>query len=153
MIRLGLRLAVAGGKEAITRLALIAAAVAVGVGLLLTTLACINAFNAQNARYAWLETGYAGAQAPTGSAAVDPLWWLLRPDYFHGEGIGRVDLAATGPNSPVPPGIPALPGPGEFYASPSLAKLLRDTPAAQLAKRYPGTQIGIIGPDALPSPD
>ena len=37
MIRLGLRLAVAGGKETIARLALIAVAVAVGSGLLLTT--------------------------------------------------------------------------------------------------------------------
>ncbi len=159
MIRLGLRLAVAGGKEAMTRLALIAIAVAIGVGLLLTTLASINAFNAQNERYAWLETGYPGAQAQAGvsaspaTVAVDPLWWLLRADYFHGEQIGRVDVAATGPNSPLPPGIPALPGPGEFYASPSLDKLLRETPFLQLGDRYPGTQVGIIGAEALPSPD
>ena len=66
MIRLGLRLAVAGGREAITRLALIAAAVAIGSGLLLTTLASTNAFRAQNERYAWLETGYPGAEPAAG---------------------------------------------------------------------------------------
>ena len=157
MIRLGLRLAVAGGKEAITRLALIAIAVAIGSGLLLTTLASINAFDAQNSRYAWLETGYPGTDTTASTASsetgADPLWWLLRGDYFHGELIGRVDLAATGPNSPVPPGITALPQAGEFYASPSMAALLRDAPREQLGERYPGTLVGIIGPAALPAPD
>ena len=65
----------------------------------------------------------------------------------------RPDVAATGPTSPIPPGIPALPGPGEYYASPEMAKLLANTPAAQLGDRYPGTLIGIIGAAALPSPD
>ncbi len=157
MIRLGLRLAVACGKEAITRLALVAVAVAIGVGLLLTTLGSLNAFNAQNERYAWLETGYPGAEQLAGAASpdesVDPLWWQLRADYFQGDLIGRVDVAATGPDSPIPPGIAALPGPGEFYASPELTKLLAATPTPQLADRFPGTQVGIIGADALPAPD
>jgi len=157
MIRLGLRLAVAGGKEAITRVALIAVAVAVGSGLLLTTLASTNAFSAQNERYAWIETGYPGAESsdatPSATSAVDPLWWQLHGDYFDGTLIARVDLAATGPNSPIPPGIPALPNPGQFYASPRMAELLRTTPPPQLGDRYPGTQIGIIGDEALPAPD
>ena len=72
VIRLGLRLAVAGGREAVARLAVIAAAVALGVGLLLTTLAGINAVDAQNDRYAWLETGYAGADAAAGSRGRRP---------------------------------------------------------------------------------
>lgn len=159
MIRLGLRLAVAGGREAITRLALITVAVAVGVALLLTTLASMDALDAQNDRYAWLETGYPGAAAAAGgtssatTTSADPLWWLLRLDFFRGEQIGRVDVAATGPDAPLPPGIPALPGPGEYYASPTMAELLRATPAAQLADRFPGEEVGTIGPDALPAPD
>jgi hypothetical protein len=158
MIRFALRLAVAGGKEAAARLVIIAAAVALGVGLLLATLAGINGVNAQNARYAWLNTGGAalsagGSGGTTGSAAPDPLWWLLRGDYFDGQTIGRVDVAATGPRSPVPPGLPRLPGPGEFYASPALSALLRSTPADQLGDRYPGHQVGTIGPSALPSPN
>ena len=159
MIRLGLRLSLAGGREAATRLALIAVAVAIGVGLLLATLAGLNAVNSQNARYAWLETGSLGSNAPgsassaAGTAAGDALWWQLRGDYYQGHLIGRVDVAATGPASPIPPGIAKLPGPGQFYASPALAKLLRQTPAGQLGDRYPGKQVGTIGSAALPAPN
>ncbi|MFL6162040.1 MAG: FtsX-like permease family protein [Jatrophihabitantaceae bacterium] len=155
MIRLGLRLTLAGGREAALRLVMIVVAVAVGVGLLLTTLASLNAVSTQNARYAWLETGATGSDAPalTGQAATDPLWWRLRVDYYQGREIGRVDVAATGPNSPIPPGIAALPGPGQFYASPALAKLLRDVPAPQLGDRYPGRLVGTIGDAALPAPN
>jgi hypothetical protein len=153
VIRLGLRLAVAGGREAVGRLTLIAVAVAIGAGLLLTTLSGIDAVNAQNAKYAWLETGYTDSAAPAGSSGIDPLWWRLRADYYQGGLIGRVDVAATGTCSPVPPGIPALPGAGQFYASPAMAELLRRTPADQLDDRYPGTLAGTIGEAALPAPD
>ena len=153
MIRLGLRLAVAGGREAVGRLALIAIAVAIGAGLLLTTLSGVNAVNAQNAKYAWLETGYSGSDAPVDASGADPLWWQLRADYVHGELVGRVDVAATGPDSPVPPGMPALPEAGQIYASPAMATLLRDLPAAQFADRYPGRVVGTIGEEALPAPD
>jgi hypothetical protein len=157
VIRFGLRLTLRSGREALTRLGIIVAAVALGVGLLLITLAGINAVNSQNARYAWLETGV-GPQnsarvAPDKPQAADPAWWLLSEDMFHGQVIGRLDVAATGAHSPVPPGIPALPNPGKFYASPALTKLLRSTPAAQLADRYPGTQAGTIGPAGLPAPN
>ncbi|MDX3243339.1 FtsX-like permease family protein [Streptomyces sp. ME18-1-4] len=155
MIRLGLRLTLSGGREAAARLAVITAAVALGVGLLLSILAAINATATQNSRNAWLNTG-TGQSASSRSAAnadTDPLWWLLRADHFDGKTIGRVDVAATGPNSPVPPGLSRLPGPGEFYASPALGKLLHATPAAELADRYPGHEIGTVGKAALPGPD
>jgi hypothetical protein len=44
VIRLGLRLAVSSGREAVVRLVIVAAPVGVGVG-------------PQNDRYAWLDTG------------------------------------------------------------------------------------------------
>ncbi|MFG3301431.1 FtsX-like permease family protein [Micromonospora chersina] len=150
MIRFAVRLSLAGGREAATRLAVIATAVALGVGMLLATLAGMNAVNAQNQRYAWLNTAVAPAAA---DPSVDPLWWLIREDYFHGDSIGRVEVAATGPDSPVPPGIPRLPGPGEYYVSPALGELLHTTPAAQLGDRFPGHEVGTIGEVALPSPD
>jgi hypothetical protein len=139
MIRLGLRLTVAGGREAIARLALIATAVAIGVGLLLTAVASLNAVNTQNSRYAWLETSPVSSAAAPATAA-DPLWWRLRAEDYQGRLIGRVDLAATGANSPIPPGIAKLPGPGQYYASPALAKLLRTTPSEQLGDRFPATR-------------
>ncbi|MBM0230213.1 hypothetical protein [Micromonospora sp. ATA51] len=150
MIRFGLRLCLAGGREGAVRLVVIAGAVALGVGMLLATLAGMNAVGAQNARYAWLNTAVAPASAdPT----ADPMWWLIREDYYHGQSIGRVEVAALGPDASVPPGIPHLPGPGEFYVSPALGKLLRNTPAAELGDRFPGHEIGTIGRSALPSPE
>lgn len=151
MIRFGLRLTLATGREAAVRLAIIAAAVAVGVGLLLAALAGINAVGAQNQRYAWLNSGLVGEAA--GPASADPSWWVLRDDYFDTRRIGRLDIAATGPDSPVPPGIPRLPGPGEYYVSPALGELLRGHASAELADRFPGREIGTIGDSALPSPD
>jgi hypothetical protein len=157
LIRLGLRLTAGGGREAIVRLILIAAAVALGSSLLLITLAGINAINIQNERFAWLGTGATSSQA--GASGHGQVWWLLTADRFGAQTIGRIDVAATGPSSPVPPvppgipGIPHLPGPGQYYASPALAALLRDTPASELADRFPGREIGVIGDAALPGPD
>ena len=177
MIRFGLRLTLGGGREAAARLVIIATAVALGVGMLLTTLAGLNAVNATNARYAWLLTGdtamSATGKASTpasgrtstpdeagsstsgqgGVAPADPLWWLLRPDYVNGQQIGRVDVAGTGPHSSVPPGIPRLPANGEFYASPALTALLASTPADELGNHFPGHQVGTIGRSALPAPN
>ncbi|WP_430502225.1 FtsX-like permease family protein [Micromonospora trifolii] len=146
MIRFGLRLAVAGGREALTRLVVIAAAVAIGSGLLLTTLAGVNAVNSQLTRYA--------SMYPSASAGdADPLWWSNRQDFFHGEQIIRIDVAATGSTAPTPVGIPTTPGPGEYYASPAFRELLAAHPADQLGDRYPGRDLGTVGPAALTSPD
>ncbi len=154
MIRLGLRLTLSGGREAAARLVVTAIAVALGVGMLLAALACLNALNAQNGRAKWLDSGEQGTSSPSGSkSASDPLWWILTADQFGNQTIDRLDLAATGPDSPVPPGIAHLPGPGQYYASPALSKLIRDTPANQLGDRFPGKQIGTIGDSALTGPD
>ena len=152
MIFLGLRLVISGGREAITRLVILAVAVGLGVGLLLTAVAATNAVTAWNNRHAWFWTGT--AWVPPGPATgVAPLWWHPRSDIFGGQTINRFDVAATGASSPVPPGIPRDPGPGQYYASPALAALLRSTPANQLAGRYPGHLAGTIGDAALPSPN
>lgn len=150
MIGFAVRLAVGGGREAVARLVMIAAAVAIGVGLLLSTFAGINAVDRANARQLWLDTG---AAARTETAPVDPLWWRAHDDYYDGKALIEVDVAATGPTSPVPPGLTRLPPPGEYYASPALAELVRRTPADRLGDRFPGHPAGLIGKVALPSPD
>ena len=86
------------------------------------------------------------------TAGIAPLWWHPSGDTFDGQQITRFDVAATGASSPVPPGIPRDPAPGQYYASPALVALLRGTPADQLADRYPGRLAGTIGDAALPSP-
>ncbi|MGD0376359.1 MAG: FtsX-like permease family protein [Streptosporangiaceae bacterium] len=153
MIPLGLRLVVSGGRQAITRLVILAAAVGLGVGLLLTAVAATNAVTTWNNRHAWFWTGTAAVPAGPATARVAPLWWHPSGDAFNGQQIYRFDVAATGPSSPVPPGIPRDPGAGQYYASPALAALLRSTLANQLADRYPGHLAGTIGDSALPSPN
>ena len=151
MIRLGFRLTLGSGREAALRVLIVAAAVALGVGLLLVALAGVNGLNAQTERGAWLDTS---AQSPSTSGnPTSPLWWLSYVDQFRSQAIDRVDVAPTGAHAPVPPGIPRLPGPGEYYVSPALSRLLTSVPADELHDRYPGRQVGIIGADALPSPN
>jgi hypothetical protein len=153
VIRLGLRLAISGGREAIIRLVTLTVAVGLGVGLLLTALSAINAVNAQIDRHAWLWTGTSQEPAGRAPAGTDPLWWSTSGDEYGGQLVVRVDVAVTGPTSPVPPGLPRDPAPGEYYASPALASILRGIPADELADRYPGRLAGTIGDAALPGPD
>ena len=152
MIRLGLRLTLGSGREAAWRVLVVAAAVALGVGLLLVALAGINGLNAQTGRGAWLDTSTQTLPS-TPAGSTSRLWWQLSVDQFGDQAIDRVDVAAAGPNAPVPPGIPHLPGPGEFYASPALTNVLRSVPASELGDRFPGRQVGIIGAAAVPSPN
>ena len=150
MIRLGLRLTLGSGREAALRVLVTAAAVALGVGLLLAALAGVNGLHAQTDRGAWLDTS---AQASRPTSASHRLWWLSGTDLFGNQAIDRIDVAAAGPDAPVPPGLSHLPGPGDYFASPALTALLRSEPANELRDRFPGRQTGTIGAAALPSPN
>ena len=150
MIRLGLRLTFGSGREAALRVLVTAAAVALGVGLLLACLAGVNGLHAQTDRGAWLDTS---AQASGPTSTTNSLWWLSSTDQFDNQEIDRIDVAATRADAPVPPGIPHLPGRGEYYASPALTTLLGSEPVSELSDRYQGRQIGTIGAAALPSPN
>jgi hypothetical protein len=153
VIGLGLRLVINGGREAIIRFLVLAVAVGLGVGLLLTVVAVTNAVSTWNNRHAWFLTGTAFVPPGPATAGIAPLWWHPIGDTFDRQNIYRFDVAATGASSPVPPGISRDPGPGQYYSSPALAALLRSTPADQLADRYPGRLAGTIGDAALPSPN
>jgi hypothetical protein len=153
VIGLGLRLVISGGREAVVRFLVLAAAVGLGVGLLLTAVAATNAVTTWNNSHAWLWTGTSSVRPGPATTGIAPLWWHPSSDTFDGQTIDRFDVAATGTSSPVPPGIIHDPGPGQYYASPALAALLRTTPASELADRYPGRLAGTIGDAALSSPD
>jgi hypothetical protein len=150
VIRLGLQLVLASGREALTRLLVITVAVAAGVALLLAVLAEFHAFQADSSRPCWECT-----QAPALPAArpAHGLAANYSVDFYQGQTIERLDVAALGPGAPVPPGISRLPRPGEYYASPALAHLLRTVPAGQLGARFPGRLAGPIGDAALTGPD
>ena len=153
MIRLGLRLSLNGGREAFARLVVTALGVALGACLLLASLAAMNAVNAQDARAAWLNTHPGSRPTTSASRPTSPLRWLASKDEFEGQTINRIDVAATGPRSPVPPGLSRVPSAGEYYVSPALGRLLRETPAAELGNRFPGHEVGTIGAAGVPNPD
>ncbi len=150
MIRLGLRLTMGSGREALLRVLVTGAAVALGVGLLLAALAGINGLHAQSDRGAWLNS----AVQPTPPASpTSGLWWEPSTDSFGSQLIDQIDVAAAGPGAPVPPGMSRLPGPDQYFASPALVSLLRSHPADELRDRYPGRLVGTIGSAGLPSPN
>ncbi|GAA4253181.1 ABC transporter permease [Dactylosporangium darangshiense] len=148
MIRFGLRLALASGREAFVRFVVIAAAVALGVGLLLATVGGVRGLNAQFSRIGWM-----AAQPSATAAPADPVVWVHRNDYFGASAIERIEVGLKGPNPPAVPGIPRLPAPGEYYVSPALHRLIEDNPVDQLGARFPGHEAGIIADSGLSSPD
>lgn len=156
MLRLGLRLSLHSGKEALTRFILTTVAVGIGTAVLFAVFAEFNAFHAASGRQCWECTAQkpnlALPQSQPGPAART-VFWNYSADYFRGQTIERLDLAALGPSAPVPPGIPRLPRAGQYYASPALAALLRSVPRDQLGDRFPGTMAGTIGEAALSGPD
>ena len=153
MFLLGLRLVVRTGKESLARLVLIAAAVAVGVALLLVVLADFHAFQSANSKRCWECTNGAyltsGAVKPTANAEL----WNYSEDFFKGQPIKRLEVAALGPDAPLVPGITGLPGAGTYFASPALARLLKSVPRDELGARFPGALKGLVGPAALSGPD
>src|SRR3984957_20537690 len=149
MFRLGLRLTLRSGREALVRLAVTTAAVAVGVALLLGVLAEFHAFQAQSSQSCWACTS--GDPVPSTLPAGGELW-NNSVDFYQGQTLTRLDVAALGAGAPVLPGISRLPAAGQSYASPALAALLRTVPADELGDRFPGTMIGTIGPAGLTGP-
>jgi hypothetical protein len=152
MLRLALRLSLHSGREALVRLVVTTAAVAVGVAILLAVLADFHAFQVTNNRPFWEGTGSTQngqLNEPTSNVEL----WHYSNDIFKGQTIERLDVAALGPKAPVPPGIARLSGSGQYYASPALAALLRATPPDELGDRFPGSLVGTIGERALTGPD
>jgi hypothetical protein len=150
MFRLGLRLTLRSGREALVRLVITAGAVAVGVALLLGVLAEFHAFQANANQACWSCTQ--GAPVPSSPTSRGELW-NDSVDFYQGQTITRLDVAALGASAPVPPGIAHLPGPGQYYASPALAALLRTVPSDELGARFPGHLAGMIGDAALTGPN
>jgi ABC-type antimicrobial peptide transport system permease subunit len=148
MLRFALHLTLRTGREALTRLLVTMAAVAVGVSLLLCVLATYHAYQATIGRPCWECTHQQATPASTAT-----LLWSYREDYYQGKKIERLDVASLAATTPVLVGIPRMPASGQFYASPALAALLKAVPADQLGDRFPGILAGTMGTAGLTSPD
>ena len=123
MIRFGLRLTLRGGREAVVRLVVIARRRRAR-----RRPAAGHPGRRQRGRrperpVRLAEHRHPGGDRPGAVPSPDPLWWqLARATTTHGRshqpGRRRRDRARV----PGPAGHPALPGPGEYYASPALAR-------------------------------
>ncbi len=151
MYRLGIQFILKGSREALIRLLITTIAVAVGVTILLGVFADFHAFEQTSDRPSWESTsGTAISGIPKN--AEHAVLWNYSENIFKGQFIEELNLAALGPNAPILPGIPRLPGPGQYYASPALSQLLHTVLKDELGDRFRGSQIGTIGQAALSFP-
>lgn len=141
---LGIRLAVGGGRTSWARLAL----GTVGIGLAATVLLLFASVGTitggVNGRLAGREANSAVI------SGVSPTQYFPSDLAFRNTTISGAYLHGTGPNSPVPPGIGALPGPDQVVVSPALARLLDANP--DLRPRFPQKIVGTIGDAGLRGP-
>ncbi|WP_247046597.1 FtsX-like permease family protein [Arthrobacter rhizosphaerae] len=162
-----LKLAVVGSRASYGRLLGVTGGVATGVCLLLLLWGGANGLSHRDERGAWLrETGNPAAAVAlqadgltaSGPATPIPLTSnevLMRAnavEVFRDQLINRRDFAALTTTTVKIPGIPEPPAPGQYYASPSLQRLIESTPADQLGNRF-GQFAGTIEDSALPGPD
>ena len=148
VIRLGLRLALSGGRGAAIGQALTVFAVAVGTAILLFALSFLPALEDRAQRAAW-RTSF----VLSGTGTSEGAGLLIRSDVdsYAGEPLVRVLVAGLVDAPPTPPGVDRVPGPGEAVVSPALAALLQRVPADQLGDRI-GTVVGTIGDSGLALP-
>lgn len=147
MIRLGLRLAVSGGRGSIASLGLTAVAVALGTAILLFALSFGPALQDRTNRAAWRAPD---GRAPSSETPTTGLLMQVIGDRYRDEPLIRVHVGALG-TAPVPPGIPRVPRPGEAFVSPALAARIASVPTDELGDRI-GNVVGTIADVALRSP-
>ena len=137
---LGLRLAVAGGRSTVARLLLIGSGIALGVGLLLSTLGIFPAEEAVERRRLAreLEVPDRPREAPE-----DRYLATVTSTTFGDRRIAITYLAPVGmPEAPA--WLPGVLAPTDIVASPELATLLRTPDGALLRPRFPGAIVGTL---------
>lgn len=146
---MGMRLALGGDRSARVRLALMAGGVALAVALLLGVAgaapAAVDRLETVSTRYVTPEQQQ--AERTTGVRTG------MTVGFWRGAELRVLDVETVGPPVPPPPGVDALPGPGDVLVSPALATALDGPMGAELAPRLHGRVIGTIGAAGLVGPD
>ncbi|HEV8562366.1 MAG TPA: FtsX-like permease family protein [Actinophytocola sp.] len=145
-LRLGVRLAIGGGrtsKTGVARLVLSTIGIGLAVAVLLVGASAGPMFSARSERQ------YAQVESPERIPGVDPMYSRSASTAFRGRSINGTFLHATGPRSPLAPGLDRVPGDGEIVVSESLAELLAGPDAELLRPRFPQRIIGTIGREGV----
>lgn len=138
-IALGVRLAIGDVRNSWVRLVLTTVGIGLAIALLLLAASVNHIIGAQETRAAALVPD----QQPI--AGVAPVRYADTNTFYRGTQINGRYLIPTGPTSPVPAGLPRMPGPNEVVLSPALDALLSSPDGALLRPRFPQRVIGTIG--------
>ncbi|MFE6196495.1 ABC transporter permease [Streptomyces sp. NPDC057838] len=144
---MGVRFAVAGGREGWTRALLTAVGVGLGVALLLLTTALPGAL-AERDRREEARSDHTLSQQKI-PKADDTLVVLDADTAFRDRDVRGRLLEPEGPKAPLPPGLSAFPAAGEMVVSPALKELLASDDGKLLRERLPYQITGTIGEQGL----
>ncbi|GGS21737.1 MULTISPECIES: ABC transporter permease [Actinokineospora] len=145
-LAIGVRLAVGGGRTSVARFVL--STIGVGIAVLVLLMAASVGTIAGN------RDDRTMAQSPdsTPIEGVAPTEMVWDGTSFRGQRIGVKRLRGTGPDSPLPVGVPRMPAADEMYVSAALKELL-DSPESELLRpRFPQRVVGVLPPEAVADP-
>ncbi|GLZ38269.1 ABC transporter permease [Actinokineospora sp. NBRC 105648] len=145
-LAIGVRLAVGGGRTPMARFLLSTLGIAIAVAVLLLASSVSTVVHARDSRAA---AGMADSRQIEG---VAPTTYMPASTQWHEIEVLELFVAGTGPNSPVPRGIPRLPAADEIYVSPALAATLADPDNGLLRERFPQRIAGVIDADTIVDP-
>ncbi|MEU9110277.1 FtsX-like permease family protein [Streptomyces sp. NPDC048483] len=149
-LAMGIRFAAGGGREGWVRTVLTAVGVGLGVVLLLGAASVPHILEQREQR--------GDARSPygmttEGKPSASSLVFAPTETEFRGDRISGLLLHPDGPAAPRPPGVAALPRPGEMVVSPALKELLVSADGKLLRERLPYRIVGTIGDPGLVGPD
>ncbi|MGC5036800.1 ABC transporter permease [Streptomyces sp. DT190] len=146
-LAMGVRFALAGGREGWTRALLTAVGVGLGVALLLLTTALPNALTERDRREeARSDHTLSQQKIPE---ADDTLVVLDADTTFRDQDVRGRLLEREGPKAPLPPGLSEFPADGTMVVSPALKELLASGDGKLLRERLPYRITGTIGEQGL----
>lgn len=155
-MRLAWLLLTRSGRSNWGRLGLTAAAVALGILMLLVFAAGLNGLNSRAAFSSWRFDTFISGNNQQPIEGIAPLKADVATggnlNKWHNENITVLSLRATGGTSPQVPGLPT-PKDGEYYVSRGLEKVMREHPEVSIGSRYGDKQIGVIPDNLSASPD
>jgi hypothetical protein len=148
-LRLGVRIALGGGRASWRRLALTGTGVGLGVAVLLLGASAPTALSERQAR----QDASRVEQQQSPLPGVDPLYREYRVVFFRDDQVMGSRVVSGGPRAPIPPGLPRIPDDGEIFVSPALADLLASPEGELLRPRFPQKVAGLIAKDGLIGPN
>ncbi|MFI7009014.1 FtsX-like permease family protein [Streptomyces sp. NPDC050145] len=147
---IGVRCAVAGGREGWIRTLLTAIGVGFGVAVLLGAASVPTLLQARDDRGAARQFGMdTGGQPDRSDRSL--LLSDASSDWRDGT-VGGYLVRPDGAHPALPPGVDKLPGPGEMLVSPALREVLASPDGKLLKERYAYRDVGTIAPAGLSDP-